>query len=324
MQLGDIHTAPFDRVYETVTQDILVFAHRELKDEEREWLLRLVDAFWEQRQLWNERPELEAYRMEWNRFQSRLMRLVAGAYLHIGYDLPRAMADEWPGSGRWWPRPEYGRAYRIYLYLKPIFPRNFARWAGRIETFGKLAPLAGEASFAAIHQAGIWVENLRRGAWEHALLLATEPHRELREEAMAKAMVAALEDVTSWRPLTVLDLRPPDDAFLGVTLVSAVAFQTSTPASPLAVLDGLMASPYVLLAANILSGVFTALLAVTWLEFRRRRRERSRTQILFINAWGRLLSEYLAAAMKNPEGFDTYRHERRVRMGLEPPVASRD
>lgn len=304
-ELDDRALVPFDTVYASVTVDIRAIAARQANKPDQDWLLALVDGFLRERDLWNDREELEGYRQRWMEFRTPFMRLMAGAYLHIGYDLPRSMADHWPGRGQWLPRPDKREARRIYFGLKEVFPDNLRRAARNRGVFSGWTPITARIPPSLLNAAGLWVENLRRGAWDHAEVLADSANREFMELAMAAAMQGALEDAELVRPWTVANLRPFDDFFLSL--------------APLLALGPLAGSLSVGISVGLTVGALVAMGVSVFFVRRQRAAELAVDQAAFISLWGRLLAEYLAAAVREPEGFLRYRHLRRIDMGLEPP-----
>src|SRR5882724_11627157 len=109
---------PFDRTYRLVTQRIRERTANFSPDEIR-WMERLIVEFQYERDRWNE-DKLKDYRKEWKRLRFALARLAAAAYLHVSYDLPRVIANEWPGGPKW-PAPPLDRAAQIFFALDRDF-----------------------------------------------------------------------------------------------------------------------------------------------------------------------------------------------------------
>lgn len=296
MELHKRYYAPFDRTYGDVTKRIEGEADL-LAAPDADWLRRLVVTFQLERNQWNDRAELAGYRARWVLFRSRILRLVAGAYLHIGYDLPRALANDWPGDGSWVAGPNPARGQEIYFRLRSIFPDSLVRSSRDLKTIGMPALFLRAASRRALTGAAIWVDNLRQGAWIHAGILAVAPDRPAREEAMSRAMTASLEDVSLLRPWSILHLGPPHDAFFTQGWVSVTA------------LAEVLHQFVDLIGLVIISSYATR----RWIDDR----ERLKGAGDFVYAWGALLSDYLAFAVREPEGFDAYRARRRQELGIE-------
>ena len=287
---------PFDQTYAHVTADIESEAAK-LAPPESTWLLKLVVAFQDERKLWNSRPELVAYRIRWAGFRSRLLRLVAGAYLHIAYDLPRALADDWPGQPPWQSGPAKLNGQTIYFRIGAIFPANLFRAAGDRRIVGLSGIVFSRVPKKMLGSSAIWVDDLRKGAWLHAEILAFAADRDRREAAMAEAMTAALEDASGFYPWSILRLLPPDDAVYAsgwATILSSIALWS----------DWLFR--YASIA--ILASWATGRLYDT--------RLRLAASGDFINLWGLLTRDYVASAVREPEGFAAYRQRRRSDLGI--------
>lgn len=304
MRLPPEYFRPFDRIYAAVTADIEAHA-RSLVPPDQQWLSRLIVTFNKERHVWNDRHELTGYRARWGRLETNLLRLAAGAYLHVAYDLPRAIADDWPGSGNWVNGPDDYRGESIFLALSPTFPRNFHLAARSLSMFGwpsaatRWLPPRFFSDYADAP-----MDRLRLAAWSHARVLATKPTlRSIIEKRMADALTAGLEDASDWKPWRIARwLRPPREAVFEARVVLPAVVMAAMP--PLA--TGLV--------AGLTAGVVIWLL----LQFRAREEAARGIQADFIHDWGHLLGDYMDVAVRDPEGFDRYRRDRRIAMGLEP------
>jgi len=280
---------PFDLVYDGVTIGIraqLADSQAPLTSNGRAWLARLIESFQAERALWNDRAELSSYRARWLLLRTRALKLAAGAYLHISYDLPRAMADDWPGSPVCHNLSE-AEGEAIYESLGPLFTECFHASARRYAIVGIGWPIGylprGMGGFLVD-----WILLLREGAWRHARKLAAQPAiRPLREAAMAKAMTAALEDVSRYFAWDASLLRPP------------------VFAAPLA------ATSLTLLA--VLMPMLLVLALVAYIAYRlgRERAWRRLQEGQFLALFAALLHDYMEAAVNEPESFDQYLDARR-------------
>jgi hypothetical protein len=289
MSLDEAHFDPFDATYEIVTGQILEFA-RSLQPADHRWLLSLVNEFTLERRKWNTESELEPYRREWSRLNSGFMRLVAGAYLHIAYDLPRVIADHWPGRPPWLDSDEM-QGEKIFFELDDYFPNVFATVAKQRRVFG--FPSFGLRFFSNRLLASVahWVAWLRSAAWRHGKFLALETtpfDRGRREQAMLRAVTAALRDVSDLRPWTAGLLKPPKSFSLKAV-------------GPLLLLeDGHF------WIGSLATLIFVAIgSTVLW----RRARVLGDFQ-LFSNELARRTAEYVDVAIRDPEAFDDYRIRR--------------
>jgi len=294
-ELQPRYFVPFDRTYADVTAAIEAAAAK-LRSPDADWLRRLIASFQHERDLWNQRADLEPYRERWMQLDSKLSRLAAGAYLHIGYDLPRALADDWPGINNWAGGPREAEGETIYFRLRHIFPDQLARSARSRKTVGLLAWIFQWAPRGALNAMGIWVDALRRGAWQHGRILSRSSNRSYIESKMAEAMAAALEDASIYRPWSFFEMRSPDSAFYSPTIASVGALVTAI-------------APVL---SHLSAGILGAYTIAKWIEWN----WRLRSEINFIRLWGYLTTDYLEAAVSEPEGFAAHRERRRSELGL--------
>jgi len=300
MPLSDSQLEPFDTVYRSVTA-VMTGHAAGLNPPDRAWLEALIVAFANERAVWNTDPSLIPYRREWKRLRSRVMWLVAGAYLHVGYDLPRALADHWPGRGPWRAGPDHDRGAQIFFVeLAPVFPEQLAKAVGNRRIVGWLRFPSLIMTRGMARAASIWVHSLRQGAWLHAGKLARSKRRPALEAAMADAMQAALADASDVYLWRIAALRSPEAAIW---------------TSPVAAVGAAMAPSW---AQSVIAGVASALgVHLIWAYVRRHRREDERATA-FVELWGRLLTDYLSVAVSKPGDFHRRRNQRRALLGLPP------
>ena len=289
---------PFDRTYADVTKRMKAAAAR-LNGADRDWLNRLIDTFATERTLWNRRPELDEYRRRWQRLRTRFLRLAAGAYLHISYDLPRAIADDWPGQRSWSHGPTELRGEQIYSEIRHVFPLTLRRISRDAKISGWLVAVLAPLSMPMLAPLGTWLLHLRLAAWNHARILATHPHRARREQAMALAVSAALEDVSDFRPWTGSLLQPPDQVLYAPFWTGVLAVLLSW-------------GPFV---ATI---VLAAAVAFLVSGLRIRALARSAESMLFVQEFAIRLLDYVDEAVRNPEEFPSYLARVRRQQGLSP------
>jgi hypothetical protein len=198
---------PFDRLYESVTR--LVRGHvaerrPPLAEGERAWLLALVEEFYAERLLWSE-ERYAAYVSRMARFRPRALRLCLGAFLHIAYDLPRVIADHWPGASGTGLTLDEVRSQYLYFELDGLLGPAISEVAAHRDVLGLLA-VTGRIPIAkrAMGTLMFWALSLRAHAWLHARALGgADGTRADVERAMLQAVEAALDhvverDVPSW------------------------------------------------------------------------------------------------------------------------------
>lgn len=281
---------PFDAVYDDVTARMnATIGNRSngLSSDARSWLRALVAGFRRERRLWDGRGELAGYRAAWLRLRTRALRLGAGAYLHVSYDLPRAIADDWPTTAAW-PALTEADAEAIYDGLRGIFVDSFGRSARDFSVVGLAVPLGwmprGVGGWIVA-----WVLMLRAEAWKHARKLATQPGlRPAREAAMAEAMTAALEDVSTILSWEVSLLLPPILRSPPTVAVAAALPLISAVVS--------LAAAGAVVAAQIIGTV--------------RRRRRSEARFLALAA--QLISDYMSLVIDETERFEDALRTRRA------------
>jgi len=291
MMLPPTFFTPFDITYQVVTDRMRAVAS-ELNADEQDWVATLINEFQAERALWHNKQELTGYGNSCTRLRVRLLQLAACAYLHVAYDLPRLIADNWPGLDEWSEGPNEFRAEQLYFRLGSAFPYAVTTVAGDRKVLGlpsfvwRIAP--GGLRLSATYGVSHWVGHLRMAAWIHARRLAHEPHlRERREQLMLIAMTAALAHVSNLRPWTAGLLYPPNLGAMAVLPLSLAELDQAWV--------GAAAASMMLLSAGTLIA----------LGFRRELELRS-----FVDAFGQRVYEYTAAAIELPEGFFDYLRRR--------------
>jgi hypothetical protein len=201
---------PFDVTYALVTEQMRERADSSERSE-REWVMALIEEFREERNVWETSAVLHDYVEGSQRLRARYLRLVAGAYLHISYDLPRVIANNWPGGPCFPAQPDKHQATVLYLRLASVFPdvmkdvmKNSLVVGLLLSTISKLFRLDDMIKVPAQ-----WMQRLRSDAWIHADILQGSPNRAQIEQRMIFAMQRALRDVSNLRPWTYAGLSPP-------------------------------------------------------------------------------------------------------------------
>ena len=196
-------------------------AHR-VDDECREWLEALITGFQSERGDWDkDEAGLEGYWAACTQLKLQILHLTACAYLHVSYDLPRVIADNWPGADCVVPTEVAGTL--CFFDLAPVFDEAFRKAARQYDAIGVFSIFTRFLPIDAVSIASNWVLNLRSTAWSHAFVLHKEPDlRSLREIKMREAMSAALWNVSNLKPWTGLlsspDMRLHSPASAGLSL----------------------------------------------------------------------------------------------------------
>jgi hypothetical protein len=204
---ADFHR-PFDLTSRRVTGKVA--AYRTTDPDERRWLDSLIDGFQAERDVWDRTPELNPYFLRCTRLKHRLLHLAVCAFLHISYDLPRVIADRWPGSAPW-PDPSAVKGQWVFFDLASSFPESLQEIAAERRVMGYPSRFTWLIPPTAMEALGHWVLHLRTAAWIHARLLHEDPGgRAFRERKMREAMVAALRRVSDRTPWSGALLHPPN------------------------------------------------------------------------------------------------------------------
>jgi hypothetical protein len=189
MVLSSRFFEPFDQTYSEVTAVMRRSADGFAATRERDWLTRLIKEFQNERDAWPTIPSLAAYRDACARVRPRFLRLIVCAYLHISYDLPRVIADNWPGQDDWAAGPFEDRGEHIYFDLEPVFPDVLGQIAGRWSVMGGYSVVLRFVSRNLLRASSHWLLRLREAAWRHARTLSSSPTTsgdEPRSECVAR------------------------------------------------------------------------------------------------------------------------------------------
>jgi hypothetical protein len=284
-RLSSAYLDPFDTVYSAVTKRLKERATT-LSAADNMWLCRLMETFLDERKRWNDTKELEQYRARWLQLRTRILRLVAGAYLHVSYDLPRAIADDWPGRGRWVHGPDEFKGQAVFQSIKDVFTDSLRANAKRRSVVG-YAFFLGFLPRGMLAWIGIWLLHLRRAAWDHARILANQPNRQQREAAMAAAIALALQEASDFTPWNTSLLDPPDDALRSPTAASLVAIVS-------------VIGEYAWAIALIMLSILLLL------QYRLTRRLSWDHEAAFVRRFALLIEAYVGFAVHDPEGFSAY------------------
>jgi hypothetical protein len=199
MDLSSEYFRPFDEIYEAVTARMVDRADRLPADNERNWLKQIIADFQSERDLWPDSDPLDPYREQWARLRFRVVRLVASVFLHVSYDLPRVLANNWPARGVWSGGPSEPRGEWLYFDLRSIFSDILSTRARRLQVTGIYAPILWCVPLKLIGNLAHWISHLREGAWRHGRTLAylNATDRADTEQRMVQAMSLALGDVSN-------------------------------------------------------------------------------------------------------------------------------
>lgn len=191
----------FHRLYAAVTASLDEFCRDALRNgtivkAEGDWYRSLVDGFTDEYAKWG-KPTNANIQTFLDDFSAapKLVRLAGHAFLHIGYDLPRAIADHLQPSTPPLPAlPPRSRLRQLFLWPGPMFRQVFREHI-KCGAFGPLARLFGQLE--PMEVLAYWVVALRSIAWIHAESLADYPKakRSVAEANLARALNATAAGV---------------------------------------------------------------------------------------------------------------------------------
>jgi hypothetical protein len=282
MNLSPEYFKPFDEIYRAVTARMEDRATQLRVVNERNWLKEIMVAFQHERDLWPDSQPLDPYRIQWARLRFRVVRLVASAFLHVSYDLPRVLANNWPQKGAWSGGPLEPRAEFLYIDLRSIFSDILSTRARRLQVTGIYAPILWCVPLKLIGNLVHWVSHLREGAWRHGRTLASQNARVRAdtEQRMIEAMSRALRDVSNlpWR----FTLPEPPNVFPRFAVVPAFLVDPDAFAA-------------IVLAATFI--LFCAVAYIFWALLKAEEISR------FVDEFGFRVERYMELAVHEPDKF---------------------
>jgi hypothetical protein len=173
-------TKGFALLYQAITRDLRIFADGLDSPEETRWFFGIIAEFDAAFKDWEYSPRLRLALEEIDRKRSRMFEIVAYAYIHIAYDLPRCLAI-WLSP----PLRPYGQTARdAYLRAGKVLCDAFDRSCLDPEIFGfgayafmlwKRLPIVKAFSF------GEWALRRRERSLEIATQLTVSTDRRADE-----------------------------------------------------------------------------------------------------------------------------------------------
>jgi hypothetical protein len=287
------------------------------------WIARVNEEFWKAFESWFQ-PPYTTYETSFDKLKYPVMQLAAAAYLHIAYDLPCVLARNFS------PLADVteAEAEAAYFSLEPIFRTTVIRAAKNMKVVGWWGLLARIFPSTVLKTLAFWMMYLRSAAWTHGRFLATlsENERDIRQTAILTAVTDALKDLIEsgqGKPWNVEKLRSPHGSVYSFLFpLLAMYFVVSFDLR------------FWIAIALIGAGALTVIsyLIRSWLRrtledesfFRpapvRKRMtkiflydEVARHKILtasfseFVDQLGWFTAEYVNAAVRNPETYNTFR-----------------
>jgi hypothetical protein len=186
------------------------------------WFHTLVSGFQTEYDKWGGDRVTKVYLKRCHRKAPKLFHLMADAYLHIAYDLPRVIADSAhhlrPSLPPVFTKDDLPiQASLLFQSMAPVFQKCFTEHGMTIRIGGLYGLFSSLIPRGWIRPPGHWVLALRNAAWIHAEILeksgARRPHIETK---MKRAVLSAAREVTRiksmcmwwWPAPPILTLTP--------------------------------------------------------------------------------------------------------------------
>lgn len=168
-------TRPFWNVYSKVTDKLRSFILARRDQAIEEFLEFLIGGFYVEYEGWYKPGPAHGYFTFFRRARFRSLGLVAHAYFHMGYDLPRTIADALAAipslnvfaKGR-------NQARTTFLQLNPIFPEVFAEESRSYSSNGIFGLIGRVVPLSITKIPAYWVIQMRTVAWINGEMIADE------------------------------------------------------------------------------------------------------------------------------------------------------
>jgi hypothetical protein len=205
-------------VYSKVTKKLREFVIHRGDQNIEEFLEFLIGGFYSEYENWDKPGPSHGYFTFFRSARFRSLRLVAHAYFHMGYDLPRTIASSLTAS------PELdilakGRneARSTFLQLNQVFPEVFAEESRSYSTNGIFGLVGKIVPRPITIIPAYWVIQMRTVAWVNAEMIADEPDvkkKQRLESDILNCVVGAGEDLKRkrWNPALWLTVLPAPTA----------------------------------------------------------------------------------------------------------------
>jgi len=204
------NTASFRLLYDSMTEELSKYAGGLPARNEREWFQELIEGFEREFEAWERNLRLRRCLERIAGVRTQALRVIGHAYIHIGYDLPRVIADSF--SHR--QAHEVSRLQECYLDATNVVRETFEAAATKRSIFGGYGPvfwIVRRAPIVRYLDLGAWAIRLRERSWDAAERLRDSPNRHADEAEMWREVEAKLRSATEhWNPLRwIYELRDP-------------------------------------------------------------------------------------------------------------------
>jgi hypothetical protein len=207
-------TTPFWNVYSKVTKKLRDFTMLSRDPNIEEFLEFLIGGFYAEYEDWYKPKPAHGYFTLFRRARFKSLSLVAHAYFHMGYDLPRTIADAFTAlpslnilaRGR-------NDARKTFLQLNNVFPEVFAEESRSYSTNGIFGIIGKVIPLSITKIPAYWVIQMRTVAWINAEMLADEPDVKKKQQIEKEILNCVVKggkalEREKWNPILWLTVLP--------------------------------------------------------------------------------------------------------------------
>jgi hypothetical protein len=248
-------TRPFWNVYSKTTEKLRTFIGQRKDQAVEEFLEFLIGGFYAEYERWDKLGPGRAYFTLFRRARFRSLSLVAHAYFHMGYDLPRTIADALTAS----PSldiltKDRNDARKTFVRLNHIFPEVFAEESRSYSSNGIFGLIGRIVPLSITKIPAYWVIQMRTVAWINAEVIADELDLKKREQIEDEILTCVVKagqalERKRWNPALWLTVLPaPTVAVIAGYLQLSADAGTVAPWLAVLIAAFLLLSTYIVLA----------------------------------------------------------------------------
>jgi len=247
-------TRPFWNVYSKVTRKLREFILFRADQEVEEYLEFLIAGFYSEYERWYKLDPVVGYFSLFRRARFRSLSLVAHAYFHMGYDLPRTIADAFTAF------PALGilaggrnDARKAFLQLNDVFPKVFAEESRSYSTNGIFGIIGKAIPLTITKIPSYWVIQMRTVAWINAEMIADEPDFKKKQQIEKEILNCIVKggqalEQEKWNPILWLTVLPAPTVTAVAAYLQYSGAETVAPWVALVFAAVLLVSAYLVLA----------------------------------------------------------------------------
>jgi hypothetical protein len=241
-------------VYSKVTRKLREFILFRADQEVEEYLEFLIAGFYSEYERWYKLDPVVGYFSLFRRARFRSLSLVAHAYFHMGYDLPRTIADAFTAF------PALGilaggrnDARKAFLQLNDVFPKVFAEESRSYSTNGIFGIIGKAIPLTITKIPSYWVIQMRTVAWINAEMIADEPDFKKKQQIEKEILNCIVKggqalEQEKWNPILWLTVLPAPTVTAVAAYLQYSGAETVAPWVALVFAAVLLVSAYLVLA----------------------------------------------------------------------------